>query len=53
MGEGKSIAPIGAGAAKSLGKKIRALTAINATAKINTTRKGATYCRKNAITDPL
>jgi len=51
MGEGKSIAPIGAGAAKSLGKKIRALTAINATAKINTTRKGATYCRKNAITD--
>ena len=40
------VSSIGAGAAISLGKKMRALTASNATTKTKTIRKGAIYWRK-------
>jgi hypothetical protein len=40
---------IGAGAAKSLGRKIRALTASMAIAKISTMKNGATYDRRKDI----
>jgi hypothetical protein len=39
----------GAGAAMSDGRKIRELTATSATRNTSTIKKGATYCRKNAI----
>ena len=44
---------IGAGAAISLGRKIRALVAINANPKIKTTINGAIYWRKNAMVNSL
>jgi hypothetical protein len=40
---------MGAGWAMSVGKKIRTLTASNATKKIRTINKGAIYCRKKAM----
>jgi hypothetical protein len=40
---------IGAGAAISEGRKIRALTASSATKNTSTIRKGAIYCRKIAM----
>jgi hypothetical protein len=39
----------GAGAAKSDGRKIRALTATKASKKIKTVNKGVMYCRKKFI----
>jgi hypothetical protein len=40
---------IGAGAAKSVGKKILALVANRATKNTKIVRRGAIYCRKKAI----
>lgn len=44
-----SSSSIGAGASMSLGKKMRALTATNATKKTMTIKKGITYSRKKLM----
>ena len=48
-----AISSMGAGAAISLGRKILALVAINASPKIKTTINGAMYWRKNAMVNSL
>jgi hypothetical protein len=40
---------MGAGAAISEGRKIRTLTAANATKKMRKMKSGAMYCRKNVM----